>query len=281
MNEELDQLQNIVDLVIQFFVNYSFQIIGGVIILIVGFVVGGMLSRLVTKICQKRNIDLTLERFFSGVTRLIIVLLFLIIALKKLGIDIAPFVALMGAGALGLSLAVQGPISNYGAGIVLIITRPFNVNDTLTVLDERGPVTGLVQCIHLGFTELMAEDGEMITIPNRRILGEILTNSYKFRVVEGVVGIEYASSPEKAIEAIENALKETEGVDKDHSPEVGIEEFGDSSINIGYRFWVPTADYHKTMYRGNLAVFKALKAVGINIPFPQRDVRIYKNSDGI
>lgn len=278
MNEEIDQVQKIIDTVIEFFVNYSFSIIGGIIILIAGFIIGGILSRLVTKLCQKKNIDITLERFFSGVTKLIIVLLFLIIALNRLGIEIAPFVALLGAGALGLSLAVQGPISNYGAGIVLIITRPFNVKDTLTVLDERGAVTGLVECIHLGYTELVAEDGEMITIPNRRILGEILTNSYAYRVVEGVVGIEYESDPNTAIQAVEDALAKVEGVSSDHTAEVGIEEFADSSINIGYRYWVPTADYHKTMYQANLAVFNALKSAGIGIPFPQRDVRIVRET---
>ena len=278
MNEEIDQIQKIIDIVIDFFVNYSFQIIGGLIILIVGFIVGGMLSRLVTKICQKRNIDITLERFFSGVTKMIVVVLFLVIALNKLGIEIAPFVALLGASALGLSLAVQGPVSNYGAGIVLIITRPFNVKDTLTVLDERGAVTGLVECIHLGYTELIAEDGEMITIPNRRILGEILTNSYAYRVVEGVVGIEYESDPSTAISAVEDALAKTEGISQDHKPEVGIEEFADSSINIGYRYWVPTAEYHTAMYAANLAVFNGLKAAGIGIPFPKRDVRIVKES---
>lgn len=276
MNEEIDQLQKILDTVIEFFVNYSFQIIGCIIILIAGFIVGGILARLVTKVCKKRGIDITLERFFSGVAKLLTIIIFLVIALNKLGIEIAPFVALLGASALGLSLAVQGPISNYGAGIVLIITRPFNVNDTLTVLDERGPVTGLVECIHLGYTELVAEDGEMITIPNRRILGEILTNSYAHRVVEGVVGIEYESDPNSAIKAVEDALSKVEGISSDHTPEVGIEEFADSSINIGYRYWVPTADYHKQMYQANLAVFNALKAAGIGIPFPQRDVRIVK-----
>ena len=278
MNEEIDRLQKILDMVIEFFVTYSFQIVGGIIILIVGFFLGGMLGRLVAKACRKRKIDKTLERFFGGLTKLIIVGIFLVIALNALGVAIAPFVAILGASALGLSLAVQGPISNYGAGIVLIITRPFKVDDTLTVLDERGAVTGLVECIHLGYTELKAEDGEMITIPNRRILGEILTNSYAYRVVEGVVGIEYEADPEAAIAAVKSALAAIEGISEENEPEVGIEEFADSSINIGYRYWVSTAEYHPTMYQANLAVFKALKAANIGIPFPQRDVRIVRES---
>jgi small conductance mechanosensitive channel len=276
MPEDLDQIQKIADTVIQFFVNYSFQIIGGLIVLIVGFIVGNMLSKLVSKLCKKRNIDVTLERFFSSTTKLFVIVIFLIIALNKLGIEITPFVALLGASALGLSLAVQGPISNYGAGIVLIITRPFKIDDTLTILDERGPVSGLVRCIHLGYTELEAEDGEMITIPNRRVLGEILTNSYHFRVAEGVIGIEYGGDPEKAIAVIQKALSEIEEIDKDHTPEVGIQKFADSSINIGYRYWVGTAHFHKIQFKANMAVYKAFKEANIGIPFPQRDVRLYK-----
>lgn len=276
MAEEIDQVQKIVDTVIEFFVNYSFQIVGGVIVLIVGFMFGNMLAKVVTKLCQKRGIDVTLERFFSSTTKLIIIALFLIIALNKLGIEIAPFVALLGASALGLSLAVQGPISNYGAGIVLIVTRPFKIDDTLTILDERGPVSGLVRYIHLGFTELEAEDGEMITIPNRRVLGEILTNSYHFRVAEGVIGIEYSGDPEQAIEVIQKALTGISTIDHKHEPEVGILEFADSSINIAYRYWVTTADFHKSQFEANMAVYKAFKTAGIGIPFPQRDVRLYK-----
>ena len=274
--EELDQIQKILDTVTEFFVNYSFQIVGGVIVLIIGFFFGNVFAKLVTKICKKRKVDLTLERFFASSTKLLIISIFVIIALNKLGIEIAPFVALLGASALGLSLAVQGPISNYGAGIVLIITRPFKVEDTLTILDERGPVSGLVRCIHLGYTELEAEDGEMITIPNRRVLGKILTNSYHFRVAEGVIGIEYSGDPEKAIEVIQTALSGVSKIDHNHKPEVGILEFADSSINIAYRYWVTTADFHKSQFEANLAVYKAFKAANIGIPFPQRDIRLYK-----
>jgi len=219
-----------------------------------------------------------LERFFSSTTKLFVIVLFLIIALNKLGIEIAPFVALLGASALGLSLAVQGPISNYGAGIVLIITRPFKLNDTLTILDKRGPVSGLVSCIHLGYTELESEDGEMITIPNRRVLGEILTNSHHFRVAEGVIGIEYGGDPEKAIAVIAKALSAIEYIDKDHLPEVGIKEFADSSINIGYRYWVGTSHFHRIQFKANMAVYKAFKEAHIGIPFPQRDVRLFKEN---
>ncbi len=222
------------------------------------------------KVCEKRQIDVTLARFFAGFTRLVIIAFAGIMALSKAGIEITPFIALLGASAFGLSLAVQGPISNYGAGIVLIITRPFKVGDTLSVSSQ----TGVVQHINLGSTRLENEDGEIITIPNRKVLGEIFINSQEFRVVEAVVGIEYAADPEKAIACITAAIQRVTDIAPGREPDVGIDEFADSAINIGYRAWVSTKVYHKTRYKINLAVYHALREAQINIPFPQRDVHL-------
>ncbi|MEN8661544.1 MAG: mechanosensitive ion channel family protein, partial [Lentimonas sp.] len=177
---------------------------------------------------------------------------------------------LLGASAFGLSLAVQGPISNYGAGIVLIITRPFVVGDTLTLND----LCGTVDSVNLGNTQLINEDEECMTIPNRKVLGEIFTNSYKYKVVEAVVGIDYGADPQEAIDCISTAVKTIENIAAEREPNVGIEDFGDSSINIGYRVWVPTNAYHRTRYKINMAVFRALEEAKINIPFPQRDVHL-------
>lgn len=199
--------------------------------------------------------------------------MFSVVAVNKLGIEMTPFIALLGASAFGLSLAVQGPVSNYGAGIVLIITRPFKVDDTLTIHD----ITGLVKSINLGNTQLETEDGQEVTIPNRNVLGEIFTNSFNLMVVEGVVGVEYSGDPEQAIEAIQTALATIDDISQKPAPQVGIQEFGDSSINIGYRYWIPTSNYYRLLYAANLAVFKELKNAGITIPFPQREVRMLED----
>ena len=94
-----------------------------------------------------------------------------------------------------------------------------------------------------------------------------------------MIGIEYGADPEKAIAAIQEALRKTDRVDPENEPEVGIREFADSSINIGYRYWVLTEHFHKTIFAANLAVFKAIKEAGLSIPFPQRDVHLFKNDD--
>lgn len=270
MEEELQQLENLKEELILYFASNGVKIVIALLIVLFGFWLGKSLASLILKICDKRKIDLTLARFFAGFSKLVVIVFAVIMALSKLNIEITPFIALLGASAFGLSLAVQGPISNYGAGIVLIITRPFTVGDTLTVSGQSG----VVDIVNLGSTELISEDEERITIPNRKVLGEIFTNSSQYKVVEGIVGIEYAADPEKAIECISKALMAIDGIASERRPDVGIDAFADSSINIGYRVWVETHRYHQTRYALNLAVYHALKQADISIPFPQRDVRM-------
>lgn len=273
MPEEIDQLQSLIESLTAKLIDNAPQIIAAAVILVLGLLVGSSISKLILGICTKKKIDVTLSRFFSSSIKLIIVLLFLFVAVNRIGINITPFIALLGAGALGLSIAIQGPISNYASGIAIILTRPFKVHDTLTI---HG-ITGIVSLISLGYTRLETEDGQEITIPNKKILGEILTNSFSNLLVEGVVGIDYGGDPEHAIACINTAISNTEGIDAGKAPQVGIEAFGDSSINIGYRYWVKTNDYYAIQYKVNLEVFKALKQAQISIPFPQRDIHIVSN----
>lgn len=253
-----------------YLVENGIRIAVAILIIIIAVWAGKGISRVILRVCEKRKLDVTLSRFFAGSAKAVIVIFAVIMALGKIGIEITPFVALLGASAFGLSLAVQGPVSNYGAGVILIITRPFVVGDTLFV----SGCSGVVDTVTLGNTQLINEDDERITIPNRKILGEILTNSYAFSKVEGVVGIEYSADPELAIQKITEAIKKVEDVPEDRSLDVGIDEFADSSINIGYRVMVPTQKLHATRYALNLAVYHALKDANLNIPFPQRDVHL-------
>ncbi len=270
MEQEIQQAQAIYQLITEFFVNYSFQILGAVIILALGIFVARKVSDVVLKLCERKELDITLSRFAAASTRLIIVAMVAVVALGKVGISVAPFIAAIGALGLGAGLAMQGLLSNYGAGLNIILARPFVVGDTIRV---KG-VAGLVKEVHLAYTVLADEDDVVITIPNKHIIGEIIHNSNTDSLAEETVGISYDSDPEKAIAVIKKALEETDKVNTERSPLVGIEDFADSSINIGIRFWAPTASYFDTRYRANAAIFEALKAVEIDIPFPQREVRI-------
>jgi len=276
MEEEIQQLEELKNTVVMYLVQNGVRILVAIIIVVVGIWLGKLLAGFIQNMCDKRKLDQTLSRFLAGLVKAVVIGFALVIALDKVGLEITPFVALLGASAFGLSLAVQGPISNYGAGVVLIVTRPFRVGDTLQV----SGCWGVVEYIQLGFTQLVNEDDEQITIPNRKILGEILTNSQEYSKFEGKVGIEYAADPEKAIAVIREAINKVEGIPPERPCDVGIAAFGDSSITIGYRVMVPTRMLHRTQFATNLAVFKALREAGITIPFPQRDVHLVKQPSG-
>ncbi len=270
MEQELQQAQAIYKLITEFFVNYSFQILGALIIFALGVIVARKVGNLVMKLCERKELDITLSRFAASTSKLTIIVMVAVIALGKVGISVTPFVAAIGALGLGAGLAMQGLLSNYGAGLNIILTRPFVVGDTIRV---KG-VAGLVKEVHLAFTVLADEDDVIITIPNRHIIGEIIHNSHTDTLAEETVGISYDSDPEKAIVVIRKALEETDNVNAERPPQVGIEDFADSSINIGIRFWAPTNHYYDTRYRANAAIYEALKASEIDIPFPQREVRM-------
>ena len=270
MNEELELVTQAYELIVDFMVTYSFQLIGAVLILALGFLVGGWVSRVLLRIQESRNVDVTLRQFIASIARLLVIGMFVIIALSKLGISITPLIAAIGGLALGASFAIQGPVSNYGAGLVIILTRMFKVGDTINV---QG-CSGVVDEITLATTRLVAEDGEDIVIPNRQIAGEIHTNSKANRIVEGVVGISYGDDPARAVEIIRTLLSTNDAVAGEPAPTIGISAFADSAIEIGYRYYVPSLRFFKVQYAVNLAIHQAFKEQGISIPFPQRDVHL-------
>jgi small conductance mechanosensitive channel len=275
MDNQIETVQAMVNKVIEFFVAYSFQVLGALIILIAGFIIGKWVSNIVEKLCKKKNIDVTLSGFIASIAKLLVITFAIIIAMSKFGITIAPFIAMIGAVAFGATYALQGPLSNYGAGLSIILGRPFVVGDTINV----AGVFGVVESVKLAHTDLITEDGVTITIPNKHIVGEIMHNSREFRIIEGIVGISYGDKPEKAINAIKDTISKIDGITANPPPQIGVENFGDSSVDIGYRYWVPTQKYFETMHTVNLAVFNSIKEAGITIPFPQREVLVTNNTE--
>jgi len=274
MEQELEQAQQIYDLIVNYLVTYSFQIVAAIIIMIIGNIVAKKTAGFLENFMIKKGLDITLSHFTASFLKIILIAFAAIIALGKLGISVTPFVAAIGALSLGAGLALQGLLSNYGAGISIIVARPFVVGDTISV---QG-VTGVVKEVKLAYTVLSNEDEVSITIPNKHIVGEIIHNSKENSIVETTVGIAYDSDTDRAISVIHEAIVQTEGVVSDKSPQVGIDGFGDSSIDIGMRYWVPTESLFEIKYKVNQAVFKVLADNNIEIPFPQRYVHLFEEA---
>ncbi len=270
MEKELEDVNKFYNIIVEFFANYSLQIVGALIIFIIGVIASKYIQKLVLRLLLKNKIDETLSGFISNFVRFLVVAMMGVLALGKLGISIAPFIAALGAISLTAGLALQGSVSNFAAGVILVITKPFKIGDTITIHD----VYGEVEEIKLSYTVLRNEDGEQITIPNKYMIGDVLVNSFAYRIVEGSVGVAYESDVERAVETIKELIISQEDVSSDNEPIVGVEKFNDSSVDIGYRYWVPTKSFFKTQYDVNIKVLNALNAAGIVIPFPQREVRI-------
>jgi small conductance mechanosensitive channel len=270
ITEQLDVINQVYQVLVDLAVNWSFKLVGAIIVVIAGFLVGRWVANLLLRVMEKRDVDVTLRQFIASTIRLFVLIMFGVVALSQLGISITPLIAAIGGLAVGLSLALQGPVSNYGAGLLIILTRMYRVGDTIST---QG-CAGQVEEISLATTHLRAEDGELIVIPNKHIVGEIHINSNTNRIVEGMIGIAYSADPKLAISSIEAVLAAAPGVVHTSKPEVGISNFGDSSIDIEYRYWTPTGGYFQSIHAVNLAIFEAFGANDIAIPFPQREVRL-------
>lgn len=270
MELEIAEMQKYIDMAVAFAIEYGFQIIGAIIILLVGFAIARWSGRLVQRIAEKSHLDITLTRFIGNMTKTVVIVFVVIVAMGKFGITIAPFIAALGAVAFGSTFALQGPLSNVGAGLTIILTRPFAVGNTIRV---QG-VSGVVAEISLTSTHLTTEDGEDVNIPNKHIIGEIVVNSFANRMVETCVGISYQDDPKAAVEIVRKVIEENADIVAEPGPQVGIQAFGESSIDIGVRCWAPTQKYFQVLYTTNLAIHKALVENGITIPFPQRDVHV-------
>ena len=258
---QLATVGKVIDVLVEFAVAYGFQLLGALVVLVIGLKIAGWTGQRVARFSQSKDIDETLSKFIGGVVKLVIVGFVVIITLGNFGISIAPLIALAGASAFGATLAIQGPLSNYGAGLSIIMARPFVVGDTISVAETSG----VVDNVTLAFTSLIGEDGERITVPNKEIVGQIIVNSEKRRVVETRIAIAEGSDADRAIAALRDALGGFPDIAEDPAPQVGVHDFTYGGVVLGLRFWAPSQRYFETRYRVNEAALAALAGAGISL----------------
>lgn len=260
--KQVETVSRWVDTLIEFTVTYGFQIVGALFFLFIGLKVAAWAGRKVAGILDAKNVDPTFGRFIGNVIKVVMVVFLVIITLGNFGISIAPLIALAGATAFGATIAIQGPLSNYGAGLSIILTRPFAVGNTITV---NRDTSGIVEDITLGHTILIGEDGEKITIPNKEIVGRIIVNSKKNRVVLTKICIGESEDAEQAVTVLRYTLQSIDEVNDGPKPQVGIHDFTYGGIVLGLRFWVPSDRYFQVRYAVNGAALSALKQAGIKL----------------
>lgn len=259
MEEELKAVESLVNTLIEFAVAYGFQIFGAVIFLLIGLKIASWIGGKVSDLCVRKDMDVTLSGFVGSIVKVVIVVFVAIITLGNFGISTAPLIALAGAGAFGATLAIQGPLSNYGAGLSIILARPFTVGDTISV---KG-INGVVHEVKLAATVLVGEDKEMITVPNKKIVGEVIVNSDAYRIVEARIPIASNTDCNKVISALRSCLESEEDVPKEPRVQVGVHDFTYGGVIIGLRYWVPSQRYFQTRYKINQDLLTTLIDIGV------------------
>jgi small conductance mechanosensitive channel len=253
---------------------YGLKIVAAILILVVGRFVALGLRRLVRKIMKKGKVDETLITFTTSLGYVAVMAFVVVAALNKIGIQTTSFVAILGAAGLAIGLALQGSLANFAAGVLMIIFKPFKVGDYI----EGGGVSGSVEEIGIFTTELKSPDNKMIIVPNSKITSDNIVNYTvkASRRVDLIAGVSYDDDLDKVRTVLQDILSSDERILKDPSPTIGVLELADSSVNFAVRPWVRTADYWDVFFEMQENIKKRFDAEGISIPFPQRDVNLYK-----
>ena len=263
----LNQAQGkLIDLGIEF----GPRLFTAMLILLAGHYVGQWVGRLLDKMLKRLELDITLRQLLSRIIRGLILVMFLIMALQNLGVDLLPLIAGLGVAGAGVALAMQGVLSNLAAGLTIVFTRPYRVNEYISIAKEEG----LVENISLFNTTLSHMDLSLVVIPNRKIAGEILHNYGKIRQVNLTVGVAYNTDIGQALASVEEVLRSNPRVLQEPKPFVQVIALADSSVNIGVCPWVNVSDYTEAIGELNRSVLETFRQQGISIPFPQREVRL-------
>ncbi|WP_226893561.1 mechanosensitive ion channel family protein [Nisaea sediminum] len=252
---------------------YGFDVLGAIVILLLGWIVAGWASRATRNAVERIGwMDGTIKPLIASIVRYLVIVVTVVAVLNRFGVETTSIIAVLGAAGLAVGLALQGTLSNVAAGVMILFLRPFKVGDYVTA----GGNGGTVAEVGLFTTELTTPDNVSIAVPNSQIIGGAISNFSKHptRRIDIVVGIGYSSNIDTAFAALMKLAEGDARVLADPAPQVSVRALADSSVNVGLRFWVNSADYWPTLFDFNKAVKETLDANGIEIPFPQRVVEL-------
>ncbi|UPT78595.1 mechanosensitive ion channel [Sulfurovum sp. XGS-02] len=259
-----------VDMAIEYGTEYGIKVIGAIAIFVIGKWVANKLSAFIKKLMERGEIDTTLSAFIASVIDILLMVVVVLAAINNLGVDTTSFIAILGAAGLAIGLALQGTFGNIGAGVILILFRPFEVGNFVNVAGESGTV----EAITLFNTTLLTPDNKVILIPNSAVASGNITNFSKKeeRRVDFVFGIGYDDDLKLAKATLQEIIDADARILKDRASFIGVGELGDSSVNFTVRVWVKAADYWGVHFDTIEKVKLTFDEKGISIPYPQMDV---------
>lgn len=246
------------------------------------FIVGRWLSRVVTdlsrKAFQKAGMEDTLEKFLCNILSAILLVVVIIASIGALGVQTTSLLAVLGAAGLAVGLALQGSLSNFASGVLIVAFRPYKVGDFI----EAAGVAGTVKEVQILTTILHAPCNKKILVPNSQIMAGTITNysANDTRRVDLIVGCSYRDDLDQVRRVLKEIVASDERILEDPAPTIEVVALGDSSVNFVVRPWVKASDYWAVHFHVHEQVKKRFDAAGLNIPFPQRDVHVYQHGSG-
>jgi len=252
---------------------WGLKVVGAIAVLVIGFLVAKIIRGGVRKALERSKLDNTLVPFITKLVYYMVLVFVLVAVLGLFGIETTSFIAVLGALGFAVGLALQGTLSNFSAGVMLLFFRPFGVGDYV----EAGGTAGSVKEIGVFATTLCTPDNVQIIVPNSGVYGSIIKNyaANPTRRNDMVMGVSYDDDIAKAISVIEKCLGEESRVLQDPAPVVAVSELGDSSVNIVVRPWCTKEDYWGMRFDLLRKMKEELEAAGCSIPYPQTDVHVH------
>ena len=258
-------------------VEFGINLGKAIIIFYIGKLIVSLLMRAARKIMQAREVDKTLESFVLSLARMILMLFVIIASIGALGVETTSFAAVIAAAGLAIGLALQGSLSNFASGVLIVLFRPYKVGDFI----EAAGVSGVVEEVEILTTVFKTGDNKRVIVPNGQVMGSVITNysANDTRRVDMVIGVGYDDDLDKVRATLEELIAADDRILADPAHKIAVSELADSSVNFIVRPWVNTADYWGVMFDLTEAIKKRFDKDGISFPFPQQDVHLYKQGD--
>ncbi|PIE75339.1 MAG: mechanosensitive ion channel protein [Deltaproteobacteria bacterium] len=256
-------------------INFGIKLLAAAAIFIIGRFIAAFIKKIIDKALVRAKVEQTLISFITNMIYFTLLAFVIIAALGKLGIQTTSFIAILGAAGLAIGLALQGSLSNFAAGVLLIIFRPFKLGDYI----EGAGVAGTVKEIQIFTTILTSPDNKTIIVPNSKMMGDNIINyaTQGTRRVDFVFSIGYEDDIDKAKKILAELVENDARFLKNPLPKIAVSEHADSSVNLICRPWVKADDYWNAYFDMMEIVKKKFDEEKISIPFPQRDVHVIEN----
>ena len=257
--------------------SFCVSLMGALAFLFIGFWVSKLIVKALRKMMVRKNSDPGLISFVSSLANIALKIMIIISVMGMVGIQMTSFIAVLGAAGIAIGMALQGTLSNFASGVMILIFKPYKVDDYI----EAQGVAGVVKEIQIFNTIITTVDNKTIIVPNSALATNLLTNYSKQdkRRVDWTVGVTYGTDFKVARDSIMRILEADSRILKDPAPFISIIELADSSVNIVVRAWVNTADYWDVFFDFNNKVYATFNEEGIEFPFPQMDVHLKNNNE--